>query len=480
MKRPAVLSQLFRQLDQSFWMDLTSLTTLAADLMWVSLFYYSLAAPPTGWMKASIFLTGIIFGSNILSRLLGVSRIKSWLQRVLSALCMLALLLVSFQVLFFFDQEFTIYGFIVHPFRELIFSPNNSTLYWHTVIVLLMFWRGGSLNAKSLELFSANSSFQLGTIMFIVYGFGFGWLLHAQPTFNFLLFLFFSVLGMGSSRLIGIGILRIGKATKISSNWPVWLLLASFTIVFLSVAIGALLSQPLAQLITFLFVVFMSIFSILLVILLYPIAVVAQLIVALIRLILGSTGIGPNLIDKLKDFISQLASNNDGSLLSRILDTILPWVIGIIVIVLFSLIMLGITSSIWQKNKRIKLLSSDVDLPLSSRSRKPGRRLGLLDRLRRLQRYLAAEKIRRVYANLLNLSLALDCPRPEATTPLEFLPVVCDLIPEVSPELKRITESYNKIRYGELPEDPEEVGIIESDWKKVHAQGSRLILLLKK
>jgi hypothetical protein len=337
------------------------------------------------------------------------------------------------------------------------------------------------LNAKSLELFSANSSFQLGILMYIIFGFGFGWTLYAQPTFNFILFLFFSVLGMGASRLIGIGILRAGKSNKVSSAWPTWLLIASILIVLMSVSIGILTNHLLAQAITFLFVIFMFLLSVLFFIILYPVIWLAQQIVALIRMLLNSTGQGADLLEKFRDLIGQIPQGeNNGDFLIRFTKTIQPWVIGLIVLILFGLIALGISAVRRQKNKRIKLLSSDVDLPLTPRQRKQGKRLGLLERLRKARRYWAAERIRRIYARLMDLCQALENPRPESFTPLEFLPAACDLIPDVSSELKRITESYNKIRYGELPEDPEEVGIIESDWKKVHAQGSRLILILKK
>jgi hypothetical protein len=98
----------------------------------------------------------------------------------------------------------------------------------------------------------------------------------------------------------------------------------------------------------------------------------------------------------------------------------------------------------------------------------------LTARLRPDQRQLAAAQIRRIYAMLMDLCQELNTPRPEAQTPLEFLPVMVEIFPTFIDELDRVTRAYNAVRYGELPESLDEVNSIEEAWKRIQAEGQRL------
>jgi hypothetical protein len=93
-------------------------------------------------------------------------------------------------------------------------------------------------------------------------------------------------------------------------------------------------------------------------------------------------------------------------------------------------------------------------------------------RLRQARQYLAAARIRRIYAHLLALSAKLDLPRPAARTPLEFLPSLQGLFPGLKGELSTITSAYLLVRYGELPETPEELQEVETAWHLVSASGA--------
>jgi hypothetical protein len=481
MRKGVSLTLLFKIMDQSFWMDLTSLTVLAADFMWASLFYYALANPLAGWGRSCLFLALALFSTNFLSKALSFTKLKLWLQRFIFAVWMLFVLLISYQVLFFFPVKPTLLTLFTNPIQQLIQSQASANYYWHFVIVLLILWRAGSLNSRSLELFSANAGFQLGVLMFVVYGFAFGWPIYAQATFNFILFLFFSLIGMGASRLIGIGILRTGKENKISSAWPVWLLLAVFSIVVVSVLIGLLGNQILARAITTIFILLMAALAIFLFIIMYPIIWLIQQLVALARIIFNLNADTSTLFANLNERISDLGqtSSNSESVIN-FLKTIQPWVVGIIVLVLFSLIALSLSAFKRQKQKRLRMLSSDAERPVLKKPPKPDKGLGFFDRIRHNRRLLAAERIRRIYIRFMDLCASLKRPRPEATTPLEFFPIARDLLPGVEDELWLITESYNRIRYGELPEHENEVQEIETAWKNVRLAGVKLLRIMKK
>ena len=91
--------------------------------------------------------------------------------------------------------------------------------------------------------------------------------------------------------------------------------------------------------------------------------------------------------------------------------------------------------------------------------------------LRPGQRWLAAAKIRRIYARLMELSSRLGETRPPAYTPLEFLPILERLLPEGADEMGVITDAYLRVRYGELPETNQEISQVEGAWERVNALG---------
>ena len=64
--------------------------------------------------------------------------------------------------------------------------------------------------------------------------------------------------------------------------------------------------------------------------------------------------------------------------------------------------------------------------------------------------------------------------RTLSQTPQEFLPKVVYLFPQNSDELYLITDSYQRVRYGELPETRQEVEDVEFAWKQIQVQGEIL------
>ena len=56
-------------------------------------------------------------------------------------------------------------------------------------------------------------------------------------------------------------------------------------------------------------------------------------------------------------------------------------------------------------------------------------------------------------------------------TPLEFLPSLQGLFPDLMVELDTITEAYLRVRYGELPETASEVEYVERAWRLIQVEG---------
>ena len=103
-------------------------------------------------------------------------------------------------------------------------------------------------------------------------------------------------------------------------------------------------------------------------------------------------------------------------------------------------------------------------------ARAPGFHPGFLrSRLEQARRWLAAARIRRVYQQLMDYCAKLDNPRLPAFTPLEFLPELSKLFPEHVAEVTMLTDVYQRVRYGEVPESLEELQTIIAAWNTVKA-----------
>lgn len=88
-----------------------------------------------------------------------------------------------------------------------------------------------------------------------------------------------------------------------------------------------------------------------------------------------------------------------------------------------------------------------------------------LGRLGLLKNWQTVVSIRRIYRKMLRAAEGSGYPRLEAETPYEFLRTLSKAWPENRHETQLITTAYVKIRYGELPENDQELRDIKSAWR---------------
>jgi hypothetical protein len=87
----------------------------------------------------------------------------------------------------------------------------------------------------------------------------------------------------------------------------------------------------------------------------------------------------------------------------------------------------------------------------------------------------AAARIRQVYSDLLDLCETHGQGRSESQTPLEFLPKIKLLFPNLQTEASRITGAYVNVRYGLVPETQSDIDEIETDWIRLQSAGEALL-----
>jgi hypothetical protein len=75
--------------------------------------------------------------------------------------------------------------------------------------------------------------------------------------------------------------------------------------------------------------------------------------------------------------------------------------------------------------------------------------------------------IRKIYASLLRLGAAMGYPRPEGTTPYEYVTTLGQALPGREGEVAAITEAYVQVRYGEAPTTEEDLRRVREWWERV-------------
>jgi hypothetical protein len=144
--------------------------------------------------------------------------------------------------------------------------------------------------------------------------------------------------------------------------------------------------------------------------------------------------------------------------------------LGLLVILILAVIYLALNARKRQSNFTAEQKSTYIPQP--EKRPRPIFRLtkGQLSRLQ------AAERIRRVYIQLLNLCDQLNLTREPNRTPLEFLLDMQGLFSENSLDLEIITNAYINVRYGQIPETPAEVDEIEKAWLNIRQAGKNIKL----
>ena len=101
-------------------------------------------------------------------------------------------------------------------------------------------------------------------------------------------------------------------------------------------------------------------------------------------------------------------------------------------------------------------------------------RAGLEERLRRLraladrfggQHRRSIASIRKIYASMVDLATEAGYPRRAAETPYEYRGTLYQAFPACERAVDTITEAYVRTHYGEVPDTPEKMAQIVSDWQ---------------
>lgn len=471
------------------------------ELSWLTLWYVLLfqsRAEISYWMAFAV-LGFMLFSSYLLTLWMDSAQLKPLTRRIILVMLVLIYLLIGLRILLYARQSVGLIDLLnmpVRTFRDMYnLLPSEFILM---LLVLWIVWRGVSRVGKLVSSEEVIGEFKVGLLMFLGYGL-FSHLARLTSGMEIYVFLFAGLFAMSSARISVISYLRGGQRIPFDKRWVagmtlIILAMVGITAVLMNLA-GGEGSNLLARLVTWIIYGLALLFSPLMFLFMQLLFWLGELIhiSALIQGLIDLVNRLQMMIDALTTNIQRMFQGFElPPVLVRFFDALAlskPLVLWGVVILFVVIIMLIARKQVFGDRPESEAEYEQLDDhdSILDQLRKSLRRNlekiadSLEDalRLRSARRMLAAARIRRIYAHLMNLCEKLDQPRPASRTPLEFLPNLEGLFQGFKGELGLITAAYLKVRYGELPESSEEVELVERAWRLVSQAGDEMVKAAK-
>jgi hypothetical protein len=478
-----------RQNASIIWHEFARLIQIWMESVWMILWVWSIFNTRLNisyWMLLLI-LGGLMTLSYIFA--VGVQRIKTSLLniRLLFLGWTVICVWIAIKLVLYPTRVIGIISPFILSFHYVLEKNDIPSEVWLAIVTGLIVLRAVKLSQFHVSSYSVRNSFQIGLILLLFSGlFGINPSLPA-PVMPVIVFLGLSLVGLSSAKLAEMSRQRGGSRVSLK---PVWLLLITALtagILLFGYLLAALMHWQAAG-ITDISVFILAILTTLLII---PFALVALLLtmilIPFIRLLAriglfeffkldpASLGIDPNL------------KTIPG--LQRELPIAPVFVMIILVILLLAIAYLA---GRIRRKKMIAYGENNPQIEVDYGGGEKGKgwlrrkilsafdQFGSRIRIPNARKAWAAARIRRVYAQFLELMHQLGIPREKSQTPLEYLPLAGNSMPAQQTDMETITRAYLLVRYGEIPEDEEEVQMVFSAWQRINRAARPLLQDKKK
>lgn len=476
------------------WRELSAFALVVMELSWIVAWYLQLISDPERLAPQNVYLLlGLLMLVVYwLTRFMLAMQLRQDVRRLILGVLLLAGYLSLLRFLVYSQDSITpvqilanIQSAFADPRRPI---PVEFTLF---LLAAYVWYRGAALARRWIGIFLVRRTFQYGVLLLLLLGMVSAFMPSA-PVFPIaLIFLTAGFVAMGTARASTLKILRGATRFGFDRVWLLSIFLAAVAAVQSAAAVGVLAAAQLPTLLRFVIVFLLRVLLVIGAVLASPILLILALIFPWLEERLASAPIIAAIEDEIQGLFEFIV--NVFVTLSELLREFYlnlpdlsgakPYVLwtGILIILGVSLWILGSytlprlreegtavredkstqgdTARTWFRN----LLRGGWNR-LSGRL-SPDRRTG----------YFGALRIRRIYAQLTRLCERLEVPRASTVTPLEYLQELEQLFPEERPQVRTITHAYNRVRYGELPETPEEVRAVERAWREVRQRARDLL-----
>lgn len=456
--------------------ELAAAALMLMEVSWLSAFYTAFGMGLLTWGRVLLVMAVVMLGSHYLARVLNYVKISLRTRRIIFVAWLLLALLGSLKLLVVRDRPMGFFEMILHPFFAITSDEGPSLAeFWHLLIIALLAWRGVSLAHEPVRVESVVRSFQFGLLALVVYGFMIASFRPAQAYLITYTFLLCGFMSLAFARLSVVSELRGGRIGRFSRQWLLGIFISVVLVTALAVLAGIGIHRPITWMVNTLVLIFLGLVSLVTLIISYPILLLLNYLGPLLSDLFQNM---PEItfFRDLQKLIGEFVAGR-----AEFLDVLIPPInaarlagrIGVILAVMIAILL----ALRWRPVVMREPGEEDLADIRSGKNRlglPPIDPRGLFGRFSSARRMLAAARIRRIYAELMDLAGKLGHARRQAATPLEFLPELSSIFPERGKDLESITHAYLKVRYGELPESIEAVEQVSQAWERVRTDGRRL------
>ncbi len=475
------------------WREIAILMLILMEVSWITPWFRSLT-PETYAVNSGrvlIVLSIIVIFSHLLVRIMDYLHIKKSIRQGVIVIFLVLCSIIGIKALLYAHNPISFSELISRPIHSFADIKQLIPVEFVVIVaVMIGVWRGVSLAQQPIGPSVIKSQFWVGIVMFIAFVFLITFVTGENPGEFFYLFLLASLVGVSVARISVVGMVRGGIENRFNRSWFIGILLAALVVVGLSSLFGSVLADKF----NWIGGLFSGFFGLIIILLWAAINPLISFVITILGNVFNDSQFLKDLGDSFQNLnnlmlglgekISHLVSQSGiGNIISRwtpILRTI--FLVGIIFAIIGGIV-LWITIKLWKDRMRKYIgdeeksgirggsfIQSLMDILRQGWNRAVNSVERLTD-LKKRRRNRTAARIRQIYIDLLELCETLGQPRPEAVTPLEFLPKIDRLFPECQPEINMITSAYLDVRYGLLPENKNEIANIETAWKILHEVG---------
>jgi hypothetical protein len=492
--------KLFSNLKINFWREISIFMMIVMEVCWVTPWFRSMTSQTYAVHETRVFtvlLLTVLF-SHVLVRLMETLHLKKSIRQGMVAFFIIVGSYIGIKTLLYPHQAMSLGQLLTQPLRS--FADLKSLIPVEFIVIIavvISFWRGISIAQQHIGPSSVMEHFWIGIVMYLAFIFFNTMVTGETPGNFFFLFLFASLVAMCSARLTVVGMLRGGRENKFNRYWFIGIILIASITVGIAALLGGQVGDKFGWIGGLLFAAFGSVLVIIWLIF-NPVITLfinflanifqSQSMEALSNDLQNLNQLFQGLGQRILDLVGM---SGVGDFITRVGPTLRQ----ILFIIIIALLIIGVIAwmaiRLWRDRQR-RRLDSDQTANLKANNiaqlllnmLKQGwngaiSALGGLTDFNRRQKLRAAARIRQIYADLMELCTHLEHPRADAETPLEFMPKLNQIFPELLSEIATITEAYNRVRYGLLPETRQEVLDVESAWSRMDQAGRNLLANLK-
>jgi len=478
------------------WRELATVSAIGMEMSWAILWYQLIAGSnlqaPYGQVF-SILLILLLF-TYAATRLGKALNLKIYLLRGVLVILLLISLLVSLKVILYGGQIMSLGELILRPIDE--FSGSLEMIpaeFFMIMVVILIWWRGIAFAQKRVGPTTIMGGFRTGVFLFFAYGLMIPFI-GDMPVLALYAFIFFSLLSLTSARISIVRYMRGGQQIPFNRGWIIGIILVILLMVSISALTVGIVDGEVLLFISNVFALILYIITIILAPFFWLFLRIAFFlgdllpVEAFLELLLEAIDEVQSVLVGFIDSIGELFGAISLPSLENLLaffTQLKPLALWVLILATVLAALATLRAALGRENRGSQMIQKSTiesgDLLdmlrrlLSTNLQDLSSRLGSLLRIRKAERLLAAERIRRIYRDMMDLTSQLGHPRPTSSTPLEFLPDLNDLFPQSSEELLTITNAYLRVRYGDLPESSKEVDTVEQAWQKIQFEGKDLV-----